>query len=197
MTKYDICNMALTFIGSTRPISSFADQSTEATICGRFYDIARKSLLNETDWNFAKQSYTALTVVTDEANQEYQYVYEYPDDAIRILSVGLGDHHKEPFKIIYTDTDTDSVQRIVCNLKNAMAEYIVNVENTDLMPAYFTEALAWKLGGMIAIGLAKTPQIAQNAMQIQQGIVERAKYLSGAEKKQPLRSDNHYIRARR
>ena len=50
-----LSNMALSRLGIHQPISSFTDGSNRAAVCATFYDQARRGLLGEFDWPFAKQ----------------------------------------------------------------------------------------------------------------------------------------------
>lgn len=87
-TDIDICNMALSEIGTQSTIASFAEQSNEAIQCALWYDTMRKRLLRAAQWGFARTQVT-LTQVADAipdntAPFPYLFSYAYPDDALKI-----------------------------------------------------------------------------------------------------------------
>jgi hypothetical protein len=209
MNNFDVCNLALSFIGNTRPITSFADNTTESILCDRFYNIARESLLVEFPWGFAKKSCVGLTqavtvdvvtsVETPEEHAKYGYVYLFPDDALRIVSVKYGAESQgmtNEFEIIYV-LDGEPSKRIVCDVKDAKVEYIVNVEDVNMFSSTFIEALAWKLASMIAVGLAKDTRVAQYCGQMYMTSVEKAKHIEALQNNKPVNLGNRFMAARR
>ncbi len=87
MDKISICNKALTLVGAA-PITSLTDPSENARVLNRVYELALRSILSESEWNFAvKRSLLALsthTLAWYETGE--QYVYVRPSDCIRIFS---------------------------------------------------------------------------------------------------------------
>ena len=199
MTKFDICNMALVNIGITRPISNFTDNSTEATVCGRFYNIAKELVLTGYKWKFANIYGTDLLTLTDETSDKYQFVYEYPDDALRVIAIGPDGNvgnFDYPFEIISSigEETGETTKRIMSDVENAKANYLIDIDES-VMPAAFVEALSWKLSSMVATGLSKTPQAMQFAMQMYSNALNQAKYQNDIEGvKEPIIPK--YIRAR-
>jgi hypothetical protein len=209
MNNFDICNLALSFIGNTRPITSFADNTTESILCDRFYNIARESILAEFPWSFAKKSYVALkqAVIIDavtseetpETHAKYGYVYLFPDDALRIISVKYGAESQgmtNEFEIVYV-LDGEPAKRIVCDIKDAKAEYIVDVEDANAFSSTFIEAIAWKLASMIAVGLAKDTRVAQYCGQMYDVTVRNAKHMEALQNNKPVNLGNRFMAARR
>jgi len=158
--------MALMNLKISRTIQSFSENSTEAQMCNRVYDIAKKTVLSLFPWSFAR--YTAVLTVTEETSNKYDYVYEYPDDAIRIIGVSNSDEvgiRSDQFEIITLSTDSQYVRRIVCNIENSYADYIIDITEDSFSPA-FCDALAWKISSMIGLSLGASGQDIQFAMQM-------------------------------
>lgn len=87
-TKYDICNMALSEIGTQSTIASFTEQSNEAIQCALWYDTMRRRLLRAAQWGFARTQVT-LTQLADAVPDQtapypYLFSYAYPSDALKI-----------------------------------------------------------------------------------------------------------------
>ena len=83
----DICNMALTHVGADSQVTSISppDGSVEAGYCARFYPIARKFLLDEFTFSFAKHR-VALAPV-DNPSSIWSYAYALPADCTQPLRV--------------------------------------------------------------------------------------------------------------
>lgn len=88
----DICNMALSHIGSDATITSISppDGSVEAGHCARFYSIARKEALESSKWTWSKTR-AALAEVTN-ASLVWTYAYALPSDClspVRVLQAAV------------------------------------------------------------------------------------------------------------
>lgn len=78
----DICNMALSHLGSDTVVASIAppDGSVEAGHCARFWPIARKEALESHKWTWSKTR-TALAAVTNPSTT-WTYAYALPADCL-------------------------------------------------------------------------------------------------------------------
>lgn len=85
-SEVDIGNTAVGRLGEDALIQSFTDGSALATHCQRFYPIARDSLLEQYDWNFAttRIKLAALNLISP---NEWTYTYAWPTDAVRAVNV--------------------------------------------------------------------------------------------------------------
>ncbi|MBP2635054.1 MAG: hypothetical protein H6Q72_961 [Firmicutes bacterium] len=198
MTKYDICNIALSNLGITRSISNFTDNTIEAMLCGRYYDLAKEIALTAYEWKFANIYNSAALTLTEDAHAEYQYVYEYPDDCLKITAVGTARDlgvFEYPFEVfaIY-DENYDTVKRIGCDIADATASYLVDVDE-NAMPAAFVKALSWGIAAEVAYGLTTSPQMAQYASQMYGVALNQAIHRNFTEGKQ-TKEMPRYIRAR-
>lgn len=91
----DVFNLALTRIDVSTTIQSVNDTLPEAGACKRFYDFARKRVLEKAYWDFATKA-AALALVLDQSTLSvaskiafpgWRYVYSRPVDAVRCLAV--------------------------------------------------------------------------------------------------------------
>ncbi len=201
MDPFMICNMALSFIGNSNPVSSFADNTTESRLCSRYYDIARKTILSEFPWSFAKRSSVSLVADTTAIHPVYAFVYDYPADALRILRIGNGVStgnvdYIAVYEVVSAVVDDGSKQQILCDIADARADYIADVEDAALFSAWFIEALAWKIAANVAVGLSGDPKIAQYAEQRYAITVQYAKRFEGLQLNKQVVQGNRYITAR-
>ena len=196
MNSIEVMNLALASLGNTRTISSVGDQSTEATLCGRFYDMVRQSLLKLYPWGFATVM-TDLTVTT-ETHDKYEYVYEYPEDCLRVLSVYVpGDTTSADYVVYSVDGDVQKVRRIATDVEDARISYVYDVQDCDTMPAEFVDALALSLASRLALPLASDGRMAQAIGQQATIAIDTAKRMCALEQKTELVTTNKYSQARR
>jgi hypothetical protein len=81
----DIVNLALNHCGVSKPVASLiAEKSLEAQLVRTFYDISRQKTLQQFPWYFAKKT-VAPALITQWPTYEWQYAYQYPSDALRIV----------------------------------------------------------------------------------------------------------------
>lgn len=83
----DICNTALSLIGSDALVSSIdpPDGSVEAGHCARFYPLARLSMIELGDWTFPKTR--AVLAEVDNVSAIWTYAYAIPADCINALRI--------------------------------------------------------------------------------------------------------------
>lgn len=155
-----ICNMALSHIGSEARVSSISppDGSVEAGHCATFYDQARTEMLEPGNWAFALKRAT-LAQVTN-ASTAWAYAYVKPADcqrALRILrpSVGVTVFTQDLVAQPHVD-DRDSApfdlegEVLYTNEPNAVLVYTRDITDTTKFPASFTSALSYLLAAYVA-----------------------------------------------
>ncbi len=155
-----ICNMALSHIGSDARVSSISppDGSVEAGYCATFYDQARTEMLEPGNWAFALKRAT-LAQVTN-TSTVWAYAYAKPADyqrALRILrpSVAVTVFTQDLVAHPHTD-DRDGApfdiegDVIFSNEPDAVLVYTRDVTDTTKFPASFTSALSYLLASYLA-----------------------------------------------
>ena len=155
-----ICNMALSHIGSEARVASISppDGSVEAGHCATFYDGARTEMLEPGNWAFSLKR-AALAQVTNPSTV-WAYAYAKPADcqrALRILRPSIAvtvftqDLRVEP----HTD-DRDTApfdiegEVILTNEPDAKLVYVQDVTDSTKFPASFTSALSYLLAAYLA-----------------------------------------------
>lgn len=155
-----ICNMALSHIGSDARVASISppDGSVEAGHCATFYDQARTDLLEPGHWNFALKRAALAEVANDSG--AWAYAYAKPANCLRALRIprprlGLTvftiDQHPDA-----NIDDRDSAQFdiegevIYTNKADAVLIYVQDVTDTSKFTPSFTAALSFQLAGYLA-----------------------------------------------
>lgn len=195
----NICNMALSHLGISSEIQSLdTDRSQEGSACRQFFDTARKTVLRDFAWPFAKKM-IALGLVANQPNQFWAYSYQYPSDCLHFLRV---------MSCIYTDTRQSRVpyeivygtagQEIWTNQDTASGEYTVDVIDTSRFPPDFIIPLSLRLAGYISPRLtAGDPyKLGQRAMQLYDLEIARARASAVNEVQESEDPDSEFIRGR-
>jgi len=154
-----ICNMALSHIGSEARVSSISppDGSVEAGHCATFYDMARTEMLEPGSWRFTLKR-TELAQVTN-SSEAWAYAYALPADCLaprRILRPGstLTVFTEDRFE--YSPNDNDSADFeveadvIYSNEPDAVLLYVRDVTDTTKFTPSFTSALSYLLSSYLA-----------------------------------------------
>ena len=195
LTKEAIFNMALGHLGHTKFLLDFSERSLAADLANQYYEQARNFALEDFPWPFANK-YAAVGLVEENPNDDCKYSYRYPSDcmAVRriVTSNGRLETNPPPFEI---GSDVDG-RLIYTNQESAVVRYTRLVEDANLYPAVFGEAVSWWLAGLIAPGLAKDRKYAQFAYQMYDIIKGQAEAQQLNEQQQTTEPDSEFIRAR-
>lgn len=196
----DICNLALAHIGDEATVSSIdpPEGSAQAEHCKRFYAIARDTLLQMHNWNFASKR-IALAEVTN-TTTAWEYAYAVPSDcsvAVSILASDAGDDYSARF--VPTDTpffppvvaagqytpqpyamEVDSVGNkiIFTNQETAVLRYQSLITDPTRFDALFVLTLSWHLASMLAGPIIKGDAgsgEAKRCIQMMAGYLQAAK----------------------
>jgi hypothetical protein len=220
----DICNMALSHIGSEAIIASIApaDGSVEAGYCARFYPIALGILLEKHPWSFAKTR-QALSLL-DNPSKTWGFAYGLPGNCLkpkRVLQAttltGLGfrdfsrsisaDEYQvfdEAGSANFTiETDQATGQKILLtNEPEAVLLYIRRVEDTASFTWAFTWALSFMVAGFIAGPIIKgqpgasTGQLLHKSVMDPGGLADQAAMLDADGSKDAVEHVPAHIRVR-
>lgn len=154
-----ICNMALSHIGSEARVSSISppDGSVEAGHCATFYDTARTELLEPGNWNFALKR--AALAQTTNLSTAWAYAYVKPSDcqrALRVLrpNVTVTVFNQDSVSAHIDDSDSAAFEVegevIYSNEPDAVLLYTRDVIDTAKFPATFTSALSYLLASYLS-----------------------------------------------
>ena len=142
----DICNLSLANLGDEATISSIdpPDGSTQAAHCSRFYPIAKDQLLEMHGWSFATVR-TELALL-DGAPDQWEYMYAYPGNCIKILKVlGPEAHDDDDTEDFEVESLVDGTKVILSNTEFAWVRYVHKVEDPSKFTPGFVVSLAWLL----------------------------------------------------
>lgn len=178
--RLEIYNMALGFVG-TRTIGSANERCPEAVQCELFWDRARRSALRDYPYRFAVRRFRLpAKALPDVYATEWRCAYGIPDEVLKVVRVHGGRTRggKLPFSI----ERGDEGELILCDLDNAMADCIVDVEDVTQWDELFVAAMARKLACLIAVPLLKgnTGKL-KELVELYQAAVPQADGVDGSE----------------
>lgn len=179
----EICNRALSELGTQSFIASLDEGSNEAAQCKLWYDNQRQGLLRSAPWGFARRQ-LVLSQIGDlypDATSPYPWLwkYAYPADCLKFryilappiipagsitppqVGVGIqGPWSATPSRsnryIITADVDTfgNQTKSLVSNIFAAIGVYTLDVTNPDIFDTSFESALAASLAYKLCIPLS-------------------------------------------
>jgi len=135
VSKTSAVNKALTLCGAA-PITNITDDTNNARIANRVYEISRKSILCECRWTFAttRATLNLSTVEMPWYHDSESYVYVRPANALRIFETS------DPKAVWREEGDL-----IIADTASLGIKYVYDHDVPEKYPAYFLEAFIDKL----------------------------------------------------
>lgn len=196
MTNTDICNLALSYLSKGK-ITSMDDDSEEAAQCKIHYDHARKLLLRQYPWNFAKRTVKLALLAATQPGWEYAYAYPAECLAVRYVfdEDGAADREEniQQFDVAMTSANQKAV---LTDVELAWCEYIANIKDTEMYPDEFIEAFAHYLACNMAMVLTGSAGLQQTQFQLYQESVEAAMVFTAQERRRKTVFPQDYAQAR-
>ena len=183
----DICNIGLSMLGAEAQVASInpPDGSVEAGYCARFYPLARKELLEDHAWSFAKKRVELAEVTND--STVWDYAYALPSDclkSLRVLSLQTivdaagfypaGVYNVDRMVVDEVFTERGSVLFDIegavlrPNEPEAMLLYTSDVTDTTKFTAKVVTAFGMLMASYLAGPIIKGPEGARTAVQWRQ-----------------------------
>lgn len=161
-TDVDICNRALSRLGTRATISALDENSTEARTASIWYAATRDVLLRSHDWNFARRRVVLAEQGT--APTGWAFRYAFPTDCIRLLRLASATPDMDSVRF---EVAGDAASRFVlCDEPAAEAVYTARVDDPNLYDAGFASALVDQLAAHIAYPVTQKTEIAVRLAQM-------------------------------
>ena len=181
VTQVGIVNLALSHIGQ-KAITSMTDGSVQQVETSKIWDFVLREALRAFNWGFAKVQ-AALTATTAYTPVVYSYAYVYPANCVAIRKVNdeanLDNAISGKYEVMYDITNT--LQRIVTDIKTAYIEYTYLVETVTLFDSYFVSTLARRLAAELAIPLNGDKEMAKEQIAVFNTLISEAERHNASE----------------
>ncbi len=158
MAKIEIVNRALLKLGEP-PVSSLSD-----TAFGRSYDIIyddmKKILLSSYPWRFAVKK---TDIARDAEQYDKRYVYRLPPDFLLLLKVNRRQFESD-VAVYNREIDDYEIagQTILSSVSDGVSiEYVSLIDDKEIFPPLFREALAAKIAAELAMRLKQSVSLKQ------------------------------------
>lgn len=179
----NICNSALTMIGADI-ITSFDDETREASVCNQIYETVRDTMLQKFPWRFSLTTTELSRFSSAPAEADdfgFDYAFAIPSDSLRILRTN------DP-----TDDYLIFERKLFSNNQQIFAVYQKSVDETTY-PAYFKNALELEMAARLAMALedqAGKYQLFQNKADVE---LARAKNIDSQEQPVSDVGENNFL----
>lgn len=161
-TDVDICNRALSRLGTRATIAALDENSTEARTAYIWYAATRDVLLRSHDWNFARRR--VILAEQGIAPTGWSFRYALPTDCVRLLRIASALPLRDSVRF---EVAGDSTSRFVlCDEPAAEAVYTARVDDPNLYDAGFASALVDQLAAHIAYPITQKTEIAVRLAQM-------------------------------
>ena len=147
-SKTEIFNIALSNLGVSSLIQSSNQNDTRAILLNNYYELARDSILESHDWNFAS-AYKSLSLSdSDSPDPNYEFAFVYPTDCISPRCVIDTVSQKEKKFDLAVLNSGEKI--VLSNTNPCLLRYTKRLENETLYPAPFVCALGFYLAYLSA-----------------------------------------------
>jgi len=150
-TPIKICSRASLLIGGDA-IQSFSDGTAEASVCDAMYEDMARSALTNSRWRFATDQ-SVLNRLAEQPTGRWTAAYQLPSELIMLSAVTI---NEVPIKYdVYGS-------KVYCNesaTSELIADYVFRAEEST-WPPYFTTAVEYMMAAVLAVSVARDPQLA-------------------------------------
>lgn len=143
-----LCNSALAKVGAAR-ITALDEGSKNANLCAELYERCRDDLLRAHSWNFATAR-AKLAKLSETPVFGFSAAFALPADWIRSVAA-YG--HEDGIGPLEFKIEGDA---LLSDADEVFLRYIRRVEDVNLMPADFREALSSLLARELAVPIAQS-----------------------------------------
>lgn len=145
LSDIEICSIALVKIGAN-DIASFDDETAEADIAGRLYEVTLRGLLVAHPWHFSLAE-VELEALAEPSQDGFANAFALPADSLRVISAGAGSRSRG---LAYRVAGN----RLYANAPKALLSYQRRPATEDF-PPFFVQALISRLAAELCIPLTE------------------------------------------
>lgn len=196
--KIDIWNMSLGHLGSAVTIASADEKSAEALALRRVWEVAKDTTLRDYHWPFATK-FASLQLIEEDPTDEWQYLYQYPNDCLDLRRIISGIRNDNPdSRIPYIVGQSENKLVIYTDQEDAEIEYTGKCDITALYPADFVMALSLLIAALAAPQITKGDpfKLGERAFLLYQIRVGRALSTAKNEEQREREPDDSFTRSR-
>lgn len=176
----DICNRALSRLGTRATIASLDESSTEARAVSIWYGATRDALLRMHDWNFARRRMALADFGGPPTGWAYRFAL--PVDCLRVLRLTTGVLRSASLPPPHFEVaGGDSGRMLLCDEPTPEIVYTARVVDPALFDVGFAQALVDQLAAHIAYPITQKTELAVRLAQAARATLFEAMAADAAE----------------
>lgn len=188
-TQVDVYNIALVALGEA-VITSITGTTKSHVILNARWPSFKRSFLADHSWNGTIKT-RVLTQLTTTPPGRWDYEYDYPPDALRILSINGNTNVASNGKWA-VEIDNDELNRLIrTNETSLVVEYIADIQNIGLLAPLTIEAMGHQLALATCERFGLSTDKAQKLIALTRDVTSAAKAVDSQERSQlQIQSDS-------
>lgn len=194
-SKIEICNIALSHLGSERVTTLTGGTLTEpARLCNIMYDPSRQYVLQDHEWGFA--TILAYLSTIDTTSTGYEYTYQYPNGCLQAREIYQDSEGEKPIDFEIRANPALVTRHILTDQDDAILVYTGDITNTNMFSPAFVMALTYHLASLLAIPISKKTSMRDKMIQYYTVYMEKAKLLDALQMKYSVQQKNDFLTTR-
>ena len=184
----DICNESLDLLGAAT-IIALTDNSKEARLCNRNFDLVRDAVLRAHPWNIAV---TRKELAQDASAPAFGFTYQYtlPTDPYCLRVLSFWDSNVDNELAAYDSNVMYKIEgrKILSNEGTCNIIYIGRVTDTEQYDSLLSSTIAHRLAAKLAYNITGSGTVAQTMQALYEERLREAKSIDAMEgyPEQPL-----------
>lgn len=178
----DLCNRALSRLGTRASIAALDENSTEARTVSIWYAATRDALLRVHDWNFARRRVALAelgSLSNGSAAGSWAYRFALPTDCLRLLRLEPSAAGQPSPRFEVAGDGTNRV--VLCDEPAPVAIYTARVADPGLFDVGFAQALVDQLAAHVAYPITQKTDLAVRLAQAARAALAEAMAADSAE----------------
>ena len=199
VSEAQICNLALAHIKQTTTTIAnlVTDTGNTAVQCRIHYDVVRRFVLADHNWNFATKRVGLADISSDPMSPiTWGFRYDYPSDCLKIQSIERLAKTIVAIPYRIEVEDDGSGLSILCDTDEARAIYTFDVSNTTLFSPGFVQSFSWYLASELAPALSGSDKSQEACLTIYRNTISAAQAVDSGEGETDPEIDSPWERAR-
>lgn len=164
MTKLEIANVALTFVGATR-ITDFSSTNT-GQVVDTLYPVARDFVLQKADWTAATTEAQLTQVASDFDEWDHAYLFPTTPPMIRLIEVQPTLDEKPDYEI--------ANGKFYSNVDSFTIKYVYPESNPEMFSPMMALAVATYLAALLALPIMNSVEVQGKYEQLAEIRIRRA-----------------------
>ena len=198
VSKAQICNLALAHIKQTETTIANLDTDSGniADQCRAHYDVARKFVLADHNWNFTTKRVALADIGLPTPAPLWLYRYDYPQDCLKVREIQRLAKADVPVPFEIELDDNDEGLAILTDMPEATGIYTKDVEKPELFSPGFVIAFGWYLASELAPALSGDENAQEATLTVYRNLISAGQATDSGEGQADPEHDSPWEQAR-